>query len=130
MFDKVFLTYSKDEPPILKNVSFVLRPAEKVIYVITTELGPHLMLLNIRYPSFIIQFQRSQVCSLVTLCLVNIFDNLDLNSLVPKWGFSVFKHSVKKVMKKYKVISLTVVSLQKLPNNLVTSIKNKTVEVN
>lgn len=82
MFDKVFLTYSKDEPPVLKNVSFVLRPAEKV----TTELGPHLMLLNIRYPSFIIQFQRSQVCSLVTLCPVNIFDNLDLNSLVPKWG--------------------------------------------
>ncbi|PNF26812.1 hypothetical protein B7P43_G17381 [Cryptotermes secundus] len=39
MFDKVFLTYSKDEPPVLKNVSFVLRPAEKVGVVGRTGAG-------------------------------------------------------------------------------------------
>lgn len=32
-FDQVFLTYSKDEPPVLKNVSFTLKPAEKVTFL-------------------------------------------------------------------------------------------------
>ena len=30
VFDKVFLSYSSDEPPVLKNVNFLIRTAEKV----------------------------------------------------------------------------------------------------
>jgi hypothetical protein len=31
VFDRIFLAYSKDEASVLKNVSFVTRPREKVI---------------------------------------------------------------------------------------------------
>jgi ABC-type multidrug transport system fused ATPase/permease subunit len=31
VFDRVFLAYSKDEPSVLKNINFVIRPGEKVI---------------------------------------------------------------------------------------------------
>jgi ABC-type multidrug transport system fused ATPase/permease subunit len=35
IFYQVFLSYSKNEPPVLKNVSFTLKPAEKVTFLIS-----------------------------------------------------------------------------------------------
>jgi ABC-type multidrug transport system fused ATPase/permease subunit len=35
IFDQVFLAYSKNEPSVLKNITFAVKPAEKVIYVIS-----------------------------------------------------------------------------------------------
>lgn len=35
VFDEVFLTYSKNEPSVLKNITFAVKPAEKVTSLIS-----------------------------------------------------------------------------------------------